>query len=684
MSIISRLSVVLGLDTGQFNSGLGQAEGDLNKFSSTAKTIGVGAVAALGYAFVATAKEALSFADDMTELAQANDMSVASVLELTQALTTSGGKVENAGKLIASFTNKIDEAAQGSQKTRDKFAELGVSLSDIQKLSETDLLRKTISGLSEIEDPVRRNALAFDLLNKAAKGVDFKSLNTDLAGVKGAYDKSEESFKKIEEYGDKIALAWFKAKVNIADAIIAMVTAAEKEQKMNLYGANSYSEALGKSLGLPASTAKGGNTYKPITDTTVYKPDFNATALEKTNREVKAISDEQQKVLDKIQGQRTALEQNILTIQRQTKEVGVQKLLQNEILQAFEKGGKYDLIKDEKLKARILDLAKEYDIIKLTNDADEARGKAILAFLEQGRELQRQVIERKIAQQDTVDLEVKSLEAQTRRNEYEKELAGFSDLQREKALQYFDLKEKIIMLGADPMWSDAQIEQITKANQELIIAEDANRRAQNTFGAGWDKAYNNFKERATDSFSAGQSAFQSMTSNMESALDRFVSTGKISFNELANSIIADLIKIQLRASATTLFQEISGGIGGLFGSIFNTDGGVSASAGAYGINDNPYLNFTGYADGGMPPVGVPSLVGERGPELFVPRTSGTIIPNNQLSNMMGTQPQTVYNGPVIQQMNAIDTQSGIQFLTKNKDTIWAANQSAQRALPTSR
>jgi hypothetical protein len=48
----------------------------------------------------------------------------------------------------------------------------------------------------------------------------------------------------------------------------------------------------------------------------------------------------------------------------------------------------------------------------------------------------------------------------------------------------------------------------------------------------------------------------------------------------------------------------------------------------------------------MLPVGVPSIVGERGPELFVPKTAGTIIPNNKLGSM-GGQPQVVYNGPYI-------------------------------------
>ncbi|NCW67065.1 MAG: hypothetical protein EBV86_00635 [Marivivens sp.] len=42
------------------------------------------------------------------------------------------------------------------------------------------------------------------------------------------------------------------------------------------------------------------------------------------------------------------------------------------------------------------------------------------------------------------------------------------------------------------------------------------------------------------------------------------------------------------------------------------------------------LKIPGFADGGNPPVGRPSLVGERGPELFVPRSAGTIVPNHAL------------------------------------------------------
>jgi hypothetical protein len=90
----------------------------------------------------------------------------------------------------------------------------------------------------------------------------------------------------------------------------------------------------------------------------------------------------------------------------------------------------------------------------------------------------------------------------------------------------------------------------------------------------------------------------------------------------------------------------------------------------------------GAADGGY--IDRPTMVGENGPELFIPQRGGTIVPNQQLSSMSDGQPQVVYNGPVIQNMSAIDTQSGLQFLAKNKMAIWSANQSAARSVPTNR
>jgi hypothetical protein len=42
-----------------------------------------------------------------------------------------------------------------------------------------------------------------------------------------------------------------------------------------------------------------------------------------------------------------------------------------------------------------------------------------------------------------------------------------------------------------------------------------------------------------------------------------------------------------------------------------------------------------FADGGRPPLGVPSIVGERGPEMFIPDQAGKIVPNHQLAGGAG-------------------------------------------------
>ena len=65
-------------------------------------------------------------------------------------------------------------------------------------------------------------------------------------------------------------------------------------------------------------------------------------------------------------------------------------------------------------------------------------------------------------------------------------------------------------------------------------------------------------------------------------------------------------------------------------------GGTAMASGGIFKNGTGFSNILQglmggtFADGGRPPVGKMSLVGERGPELFVPGSSGTIIPNHAL------------------------------------------------------
>ena len=74
----------------------------------------------------------------------------------------------------------------------------------------------------------------------------------------------------------------------------------------------------------------------------------------------------------------------------------------------------------------------------------------------------------------------------------------------------------------------------------------------------------------------------------------------------------------------------------------------SAMVGLAGGPTSGFAKFLGFADGGRPPVGKPSIVGERGPEVFVPNSAGTIVPNHQLGGNMSVNVSVDASGSNVQ------------------------------------
>lgn len=72
-----------------------------------------------------------------------------------------------------------------------------------------------------------------------------------------------------------------------------------------------------------------------------------------------------------------------------------------------------------------------------------------------------------------------------------------------------------------------------------------------------------------------------------------------------------------------------GGSGGGDTSVYGA-GGSAYGATPQAVNGGVFPQF---AEGGKPPVGQPSIVGEKGPELFVPDQPGTVIPNDMASRL---------------------------------------------------
>jgi hypothetical protein len=164
-----------------------------------------------------------------------------------------------------------------------------------------------------------------------------------------------------------------------------------------------------------------------------------------------------------------------------------------------------------------------------------------------------------------------------------------------------------------------------------------------------------------ESTKKSQAVFDSVYGNMASAIDSFVKNGKLSMKDFARSVIQDLIAIEMKAQAMSLLKMA-----------FSFMSGGSSPYQPAVVTGGP-----GFANGGEPQVGVPSMVGEKGPELFIPKTAGTIIPNNKLSNIGGVT--NITNNYI----NAIDTKSFEERLLGSSNAIWAANKYGEKNLATS-
>lgn len=159
----------------------------------------------------------------------------------------------------------------------------------------------------------------------------------------------------------------------------------------------------------------------------------------------------------------------------------------------------------------------------------------------------------------------------------------------------------------------------------------------------------------TSMFAATESMSRDILKAVQSGQNAF-GVFKNFLGKLFDDIVTQLIKKQLVDPLALALNGIingamaSGGSGGLMTFIMSLFGG-------------------GRAAGGPVDSGTPYVIGERGPEIFVPNSAGTIIPNDHLTTSNGKMIQNNQPLNVNFTINAIDTQTGVGFLLQNKPAI---------------
>ena len=261
-----------------------------------------------------------------------------------------------------------------------------------------------------------------------------------------------------------------------------------------------------------------------------------------------------------------------------------------------------------------------------------------------------------------------------------KEELAITQAQVEAARQSYELANSVKGAYEARLIADGRIGELTKeqikdattynellAYRKGIIENEMNAKIQlaeldkqlaESFSVGWEGAYNRYVESSRNAADQAKTYFTTFTSGIENVFYNMAKAGDFSFKslkqgfkEVANSMIADFMRIQAQKALLGIFGGSSGG--GFLGSLF---GGF-------------------FADGGSPPLNKVSVVGERGPELFVPKQAGTIVPNGQFGGGQTVNTAVTYN------IQAVDASSFRTLLARDPEFIHNVAEQGRRQLP---
>ena len=687
----------------------------------------VGNIAAAALALIGGT--ALKAADEMNDLGDAFGLNAGFVKGLAQSLEEAGGKFDGVGKVLMNFYKSLDEVANLNVDTQEAFKELGITLKDLEGKTNIQIFEQVIEKLAGMEQGAARTALGIKIFGKEFASIDptklqeilqtkdFARLESEMMMAAAATAAMEKNFRMLQdaflrfiepflggaqdmvltaEEADKaikilaatFALAFGATAVanviKMAGAIKQVAAAAALLGKNPVLRALALGTlAVGGVMGADALLNGGSDTD------TADKSEDEVTKAKLQQKNIGEIIKAQQSVVAE-QQQRTFDLQNKTTdaaLEYQKAINGTANLSKQEADRAkvryeVERQLKTDLanidakITEEQNKkgyvnqSLIAAYQKQKELIKEQSSETEKQKLAALAIAETERarvvELQKQLGIMQQQSEKTVAMQDAELSRQVITGQItEKQKAQQLELiriQESGALKELQLAQQIAAEKDDIRKRELQ-NQLDSVKQATDFAIQEEKRKQQekaaleeSYSAGVVKGL----EQIADQFkpiNMAQKAVADTWGNISNAVDSFVETGKFKFSDFARSIVADLAKMIAKA---LIFRAISGFMGSIG------------------------IPLPGFAEGGSPEVGKPSIVGEKGPELFIPKQAGTVIPNDKIG-VMSSAPQqqqaVVNNYTYNNNINAVDAKSVATLFYENRKALFGASNQARKELP---
>jgi lambda family phage tail tape measure protein len=219
------LDFTVNADTGGASRSLQQLERNVGSLGDAFGKL-KGAVA--GLIAASTIKGLFDMSNALADLSATTGVSIQAIAGLGESLAQNSGSFEQANNAILKFTETLGNAVQGNDKTRESFAQIGVSLEDLRTLSEQDLLRKTIIGLGQVTDISTRASLASDLFGKSLRGADLAGVARDLDRITEGQARFAQTAATAGEVNQQLQNSFRKVQAEILVALQPLAELAAK------------------------------------------------------------------------------------------------------------------------------------------------------------------------------------------------------------------------------------------------------------------------------------------------------------------------------------------------------------------------------------------------------------------------------------------------------------------------
>ena len=541
-------SIVIDLlmRTGSFETDTKRAEAALKRFQKTATDqLQAAAIAAgvLGSAFMVMAKQSIDAMDQMNEASQKTGISVEALSQLGYAAKMSGVETESFTSAMVKFNRAIAEGATGSGNAAQAFKAIGISAAELKSSSPDRLLARVAEQLAGYADGATKTALAVAIFGRA--GADMIPMLNEgadgLAKMREEGDKlgatiSTAAAKSADQFNDNLDKMMVKMKSfvkGIASEVIPtlnilMETFLAGNSLMNVIDAGMNLNLEGGITGVGAQLARAELQLREADERDKARLQAKVDAYRSAYNAMKTIS-----------GAGTGTQSGALPQAPALPDAAAAKAgdaflkgLQQRVTKV--KDGEIAMLEMQAAEKGVLQQALPLLEMLSSNKWKEGAEKFALGLSQSNDAL---------AFQNSL-IGKSAQEAELLNAEYRIQL----DLERQIA----DMKRSIGEVDSDVVAQMTANAQAQIAIQQALIR--ARQTEQQTMEYGMGRAFQSYVDNAGNAAKNVESLFSNAFRSMEDGLIQFATTGQMNFNQFANAIIADIMRIYIRMAITGLIS----------------------------------------------------------------------------------------------------------------------------------